>query len=199
MLHYLEGAMNLSKALSHLSYRLCICLFIFLLLILPQGCGGGTYGTGGSDASAILRSAAGTPIEGAILQGVGSTKSYTSKDDGSVFLPLNENFPLSPIRIKFIEGNEIYRYVNTDEAIAAKGPIIIEFDQRAGATVEANPETDTCTPKVDSWRAGVSVDGTGLSLEQRNAISRAIDNAQLQCEEKLQQIVTIAFTPTGGG
>jgi len=178
---------------SNVTHHLSTGLLIFLLALFLSGCGGGTYGTGGSHSTAILRSATGTPIEGAIVQGVGSSKSYTSKRNGSVYLPLNQSFPLSPIRITLMQGEVIYRYVNTDEAIATKSPIILEFDEREGATVEAKPATDACIPQIDSWKAGISDDAAGLSSNQQNAITLIIDSAQLQCEEKLQLIVAIAF------
>jgi hypothetical protein len=134
-------------------------------------------------------------VEGAIVRGVGSPKTYTSKKDGSVYLPLNQNFPLSPISIVLIGSAEIFRYVNTDEALAAKDPVILEIDERKDVLVEAHPTADACQPKIDSWSAGISEDGAGLSYDERSAIRRIIDNTQLECEEQLQQIVNIAFTP----
>lgn len=182
------------KPQSESAFRRYMGFLMFLLALFSAGCGGGTYGTGGgSNASAILRSANGTPIEGAIIQGVGSAKSYTSGKDGSVKLPLNESFPLSPIRIMLIGGDEFYLYVNTDEALAGKTPIIIEFDNREGAMVETSPETDPCPIRIDSWKAGIAEDGAGLSTQERDAISRVINNNRLQCEEKLQQINAVAF------
>jgi hypothetical protein len=92
------------------------------------------------------------------------------------------------------EGTEVYRYINTDQALAADGPIFIEIDNRTESMVQAKPENDTCALKLDSWKAGISEDGAGLSIEERNTINAIINTPQLECEQKIQEIVKRVFT-----
>ena len=165
------------------------------------GCGGGTYGTGGShtNSTAILRSSlSGLPVEGATLQGVGSSETFISNKDGLVTLPLNENFPLSPIRVKLFDGNEMYTYVATDKAIKTKEPIVLEVSPTESGMTETTAVgiKDTCSAQLDSWMAGISSqDESGLSHDQISAIADTAEDTALDCQEKLLRIVQIAFAP----
>jgi len=180
-------------------------LHILILTCLIASCGGGTFGTGGSDGSdvqATVRFQSGAAIVGAQVEVAGQAETAVTDDNGGFVLKLNRQVASTLINFEIEDLGSRSIYVDTAKALASPGGVefVIEED---GSEVEAEAGDRGSVEEVDCqsilafWR-GVTQDTSlavdvGITAGEVKRIERVLDNQALTCEEKLDRIDEIFF------
>lgn len=187
------------------SWRVTSILMIALGGVL-SGCGGGTYGTGGSaPVYARVVDESGFPLVGVVASGVAIDTQQASDSTGILVLPTNQSFPVAPVSFILPTGIQVIGYIPTDLETTRESALIIELrsDRNAPGASSANGETLGCEEVRDSWHSALKDPHLGLPEEERGALLNIIERGEDGCHgvvEKLEQRVffsTVGRSQTG--
>lgn len=171
------------------TYRIRLLLLI-CHSILWAGCGGGTYGTGGSNhVLARVVDGSGVPVEGVVATGVAIESVSVSDKRGVLTLPLNDSFPEAPVKFAPPGGREVIRYVpsNYSDSREELLEIVVPVGNSGSAPSGAQGEP-SCPELLDSWRSALADPELGLSQGMREKLETILGESQLSCEVVLNQL-----------
>lgn len=178
--------------------RVPILLGIAVLTSL-SGCGGGTYGTGGSSpVYARAVDASGAPVPGVIAVGVATSERSVSDQTGLLVLPLNESFPLAPVQFTEPQGQTVIRYLSTSRKAPARDPLKIQVRGKlSGGGVQSRGDAVSCIELLDSWRSALSDPAAHFTDAQRShlsgVLSRPSATLDSSCEETVSELERVGF------
>lgn len=172
---------------------------ISLLLLIPVGCGGGTYGTGGRGTRITVRVASSTSgdlSESTILT-AGTSDSFYTNSEGYAEILIREELAVQIIRV--ISSNKAVQdyYYRTDDLLAAPGPIVLEPEVGDPNEEVSNADGDVgglpCEAILDSWAAYAVVPDNSLPSDSIDLISEETNNQDRACDERRDLIADSIF------
>ena len=182
------------------SWRVTISLIIALAGVL-SGCGGGTYGTGGSAPMyARVVDESGAPLVGVVALGVAIETPPASDDSGILILPANESFRIAPVSFILPTGVQVVGYVSTDVRTTRDDALLIELrsDRNGSVSSSVNGETLGCEVLRDSWYSALKDPNLGLPVEERAKLFYILERSEGGCQDVVKKLEERVFSPMGG-